>query len=332
MSNGTPSREVSPAYGSLLWTIPVRGAAGQNPFFDDLGTSLYASDGWGRAPAPTLRFRRFDALTGEEQARWPCGSAVRCATLVGDGDLLVATDQRLAQLDATTLVERRRWNRSVKHANSIAVAGSTAVAANWRLPTVTLVDLETGLVRRKRHGEMTAVVGRPGGDPLLVGGASGGIAAIDPASGTIRRLRAAPAALDATLTPDGEALWLTTGIRVVVTERPDGASLRPGDATTRLERHPLGEGDATEIDVPMPVRTVACGVDGELWLTPGPVQGSEQFVAIRPNDADDAWRLWRAPTGQLVAALSPAARLVLTSARPPDDLTTTFRCHRLEWG
>lgn len=330
MSNGAPSGAVSMARGSLLWTINVRGAAGQNPFFAELGASLYASDGWGRAPAPTLRFRRFDALTGEEHARWPCGSAVRCATVVDGGDLLVATDQRLAQLDATTLVERRRWNRSVKYANTIAVAGSTAVAANWRLPTVTLVDLETGLVRRKRHGEMTAVVARPRDDPLLVGGTSGGIAAIDPASGAIRRLRAAPPALDVALTPDAEALWLTTGIRVVITERPDGASLRPGDATTRLERHPLGEGEATVIDVPLPVRTVACGVDG-LWLTPGPVLGSEQFVIIRPNEPSDGWRLWRAAVEEVVAAVSPAARLVLTSARSPDDLTTTFRCHRLDW-
>src|SRR5436190_6033863 len=128
MRSGSQSDGMSPARGTVLWTIKVRGAAGQNPFFDETGASLYASDGWGRAPAPTLRFRRFDARTGDEWARWPSGSAVRCATVLAGGDLLVATDQRLAQLDATTLEERRRWNRSVKYASSIAVVGPVAVA------------------------------------------------------------------------------------------------------------------------------------------------------------------------------------------------------------
>jgi hypothetical protein len=316
--------------GRLLWTIEVRGAGGQNPFFDASGASLYATDGWGKAPAPTLRFRRFDALTGREEARWPCGSTVRCATPIGDGDLLVATDQRLARLDAGTLVERRRWDHSVKHADTIAVAGGIAVAANWRLPTVTLVDLETGVVRRKRHGEMTLVVSRPGGgDPLLVGGAKGAIAVINPARGVIRPIRPAPPALDAALSPDGRTLWLTTGTRVIVIERPDGASLRPGEATSRVERHPLDGGDPSVIELPMPVRTVACDGDrGGLWLTPGPVPGTEQFVIARP-DGDARWRLWRAPAGLAVVAVSPATRLVVTGPRRAGNRTTTFACYRL---
>lgn len=328
MSDRAPKGNVLAANGSLLWTIEVRGAAGQNPFFDDSGASLYSTDGWGKAPAPTLRFRRFDAGTGQEEARWPCGSTVRCATPVGDGDLLVATDQRLARLDGRTLVERQRWDRSVKHANTIAVAGSVAVAANWRLPTITIVDLETGAVRRKRHGEMTSVVARPGGDPLLVGGTTGGIAEIDGLTGTIHPLRPAPAALDTALSADGHSLWLTTGIRVVVTERPHGASLRPGDATSRLESHPLGGGEPTAIEVPLPVRTVATATDS-LWLTPGPIQGADQFLLIRPTDGDDS-HLWRPPYGQVVAAVAPRAGLALTSRRSSGDLKTTFACYRLE--
>jgi hypothetical protein len=322
----TPSPALANA--SLLWTIQVRGAAGQNPFFDELGESLYASDGWGRDPAPTLRFRRFEALTGVEQARWPCGSAVRCATPIGDGDMIVATDQRLARLDARSLVEHRRWDRSVKHANTIAVVGSIAVAANWRSPTVTLIDLETGNVRRKRHREMTAVVARLGAEPLLVGGASGGIDVIDPVTGRIRTMRPAPPAFDVAVSPDQGSVWLTTGIRVIVTERADGASLRPGDATSRLERHPLGDGEPTVFEVPMPIRTVVSDRD-ELWLTPGPISGSDQFVIIRRSEDGAEWRMWRAPAGVVVAAVSPATRLVLTTGRGPDDLQTTFACYRL---
>lgn len=329
MSDRATTGNVHAASGSLLWSIEVRGAAGQNPFFDDSGASLYATDGWGKAPAPTLRFRRFDAATGQEEARWPCGSTVRCAAPIGDRDLLVATDHRLARLDGQTLVERRRWDRSVKHANTIAVAGSVAVAANWRLPTITIVDLETGAVRRKRHGALTAVIARPGADPLLVGGATGGIAAIDPLTGIIRPLRPALPALAAALSADHRAVWLTTGIRVVVTERPDGASLRPGEATSQLESHPLDGGEPTVIEVPLPVRTVATAKDS-LWLTPGPVQGTDQFVLVRPIDGDE-WHLWRPPSGQVVAAVSPQAGLALTTQRNSDDLKTTFACYRLVW-
>jgi hypothetical protein len=328
MSDRAATGNVHAAEGSLLWTIRVRGAAGQNPFFDDSGASLYATDGWGNAPAPTLRFRRFDAATGQEEARWPCGSTVRCATPVGDADLLVATGQRLARLDGRSLIERQRWDRSVKYASTIAVSGSVAVAANWRLPTITIVDLETGAVRRKRHAEMTSIVACPGADPLLVGGATGGIAAIDPLTGTIHPLRPAPPALDAALSADHRALWLTTGIRVVVTERPDGASLRPGDATSGLESHPLGGGEPTAIAVPLPVRTVATSGD-DLWLTPGPIRGTDQFVLVRTIDRDE-WHLWRPPSGEVVAAVSPRAGLALTSRRNPDDLTTMFACYRLE--
>jgi hypothetical protein len=329
MSDGAVAGDLVEAAGSLLWTIEIRGAGGQNPFFDAAGASLYATDGWGKAPAPTLRFRRFDALTGREEARWSCGSTVRCATPIGDGDLLVATDQRLARLDAATLAERQRWNRSVRHADTIAVSGSITVAANWRMPTVSLVDLATGVVRRKRHGGMTAVVPRPGADPLLVGGSTGGISVIHAASGVIRPVRPAPPALDVALSSDGRALWLTTGIRVVVTERADGASLRPGDATRRLERHPLDGGEPSVVEIPLPVRTVACDGDHDgLWLTPGPVSGAEPFVIARLHSAA-AWRVWRAPAQEAVMAVAPRARLVVTARRGAGDLMTTFACHRL---
>lgn len=305
----------------------MRGSGGHNPFFDATGTALYVSDGWGRGPVPALRFRRFDPLTGAEAAKWPCGSAVRCTAPLDGGDLLVATDQRLARLNPLTLVEQARWNRSVKHATTLAVSGSVAVAANWLMPTITLVDLTTGTVHRKRHGEMTGVLARPGGDPLLVGGPGGGICAIEPRTGAIRRLRAAPPAITMAASSDGLGVWLVVGIRVVVTKRPDGASVRPGEATTRLEWHPLGQGDTRVVEVPLPVRTIVVSGDA-LWLTPGPVDGEPQYVVIG-SVSGGAWHVWEAPERQFVDAVEPATGLVLTSARGDQSSDRSFFCHRV---
>jgi hypothetical protein len=313
--------------GSILWERLVRGADGHNPFFDATGTALYMSDGWGKVAAPALRFRRLDAFTGTEMAAWPCGSAVRCSVPLDGGDLLVATDQRLVRLDSVTLAERARWDPSARHANTLAVSHSVVVAANWLLPTVTLVDMNAGTVRRRRTVRMTGILARPGDDPLLVGGSAGGIATIDPQTGKIRRIRAAPPAITMAMSSDGRGVWLVVGNRAQVATRQGGVSLWPGAATTRLEWHPLAGGEARVVEVPHPVRTIAVSGNA-LWLTPGPVVGSPQFVVCGDSGATE-WRTWNAPDGQRVQAVAPGTGLVLTSAAGRTGFDRLFQCHQI---
>jgi len=212
-----------PSVGAtLLWEREVHGTGGQHPMFEPAGSALYFSDGWGRRPAPALRFRRLDIRDGTETARWPCGSAVRCLVRLDDGDLLVATDQRLVRLDAETLAERARWDPSVKHATTLAVHRGVAIAGNPVLPTVTVIDLETGRVRRKRYGPVVEILGRRDEPPLLVA-ASGGIATVDQANATTTVLRPTPPAMSAALSDDERGVWLIAGIRVEVTEHDAGA-------------------------------------------------------------------------------------------------------------
>jgi hypothetical protein len=314
--------------GTPLWTQEVHGVGGNNPLFDPGGRALFVSDGWGNRPAPALRFRRLDLATGTETANWPCGSTVRCFVELDGGDMLVATDQRLARLDALTLTERARWNRSVRHATTLAVRGGVAVAGNPALPTITLVDLGTGAVRRKRHGSVVAILGRRDGDPVLVGGSSGGLATIDPATGAIRKLRPAPAAMAAALAHDQQGVWLVAGIRVVRTEHDGGVSLRPGDAVTRVEWHPLGEGEPRIVDVPLPVRTIAAGA-GSIWLTARPTAGSPEYLVI--GETGGRWRIWRPPDEHVIHVVAPVLGLAVTTPRRAAPITgrSAFTCHRI---
>ncbi len=276
-----------------------------------------------------MRFRRYDLATGAEIARWPCGTIVRCAAFVNEArELIVATDKRLARLDAATLVETGRWDRSAKYADSIAVVGNVAVVANWKGPTVALIDLESGEVRRRRHREMTLVLAR-GSSPLLVDGGRGGVSEIDPRTGVIEQLLDTPPAFQAALSGGGTALWLTTGVRVLVTPRPHGLSLEPGAATFGLERHDLGgENAPLTVELPLPVRTIATS-SGEIWLTPGPVSGEAQHVVTLTDPPGSAARVWRPEPGELIAAVDPTAGLVLTSRGHDETLTSTISCFRL---
>ncbi len=312
--------------GTPVWTQDVHGVAGHKPLFDPAGTALFVSDGWGNRPVPALRFRRLHLATGTETAKWPCGSGVRCMVALDGGDLLVATDQRLARLDAVTLDERARWNRSVRHATTMAVRDGVAVAGHPLLPTIALVDLATGAVRRKRHGPIIEILGRREGDPVLVGGSKGGLAVIDPATGTSRPIGSAPSAMAAVLAEDGQGVWLIAGIRVHVTERGGGASMRPGDAVTRVEWHPLGDGQPRTVDVPLPARTIAVGA-GSMWLTPAPISGSSQYLVI--GGPEGGWRVWRPPAGEAIEAVSPALGLAVTTARRPGTERTAVTCHRI---
>jgi hypothetical protein len=311
-----------------LWEREVHGTAGQQPMFDPNGTAIDYSDGWGRRPAPSLRFRRLDVLTGAETATWPCGSAVRCLVLVSDADLLVATDQRLVRLDGETLAERERWEPSVQHATTLAVHDRVAVAGNRVTASVAFVDLETGRVRRRRHGPVAAILTRRGGPPIVVGAADGGMSIADTRNGTLRPVRSAPPAMAAALADDEQGVWLVPGAHVRITEQDAGVSIRPGDPGMTVDWYPFGDGAVRSLPVPVPVRTVEVDHDA-LWLTPAAISGSEQYVVIGAVSGND-WRIWHPPERALVAAVAPSLGLVLTTTHRPGAETTVLGCHRID--
>jgi hypothetical protein len=303
------------------WTVPARGRMSQLGAFDPGCGALYVSDGWGIAYA-AIRFRRLDAITGQETAAFRSGTAVRCFALgPGRDELIAATDSKLFRLDATTLEERQRWDTRIpRYSNTLAIRGDQVVVANWRDPKVGVVDLATGRVRRRAAPAMTIVLDGPG-DPLLVGGLDGGVDAIDPVTGGVRRVVDTPAALDAALSPDRRTLWLTIGVRAHLTSR----SVRRGAPTRILHGYGLDDsGGPGRFRVPLPVRRVAAG-ETRLWLA-----GEQEILSVPLPVGLHPARIWKLPNGHEILALDPDTGLVVTTMDDAKARSALLSCFRAE--
>lgn len=302
------------------WTTLVPGRASHLAVFHSPGGSLYVSDGWGVTYA-SIRFRRLDVLTGSETASFRSGTAVRCLAMIGDGNELIATtDSKLFRLDALSLQERQRWDKRIpRYSNTIAIRGDLVVVANWRDPKIGIIDLATGRVRRRAAPEMTTVLDGPG-DPLLVGGHDGGVVSIDPFTGTSRRILDTPAALDATLSKDRRTLWLTVGVRAVVSS----SSVRPGSPTRELRQYAIDDAEPpTRYHLPSAVRGVVAGAT-RLWLV-----GEGEVLSV-PLPLGPPARVWRSPKGHDILAVDPDAGLIVTTRRDVKGTATPLTGFRTD--
>lgn len=301
-----------------LWAARAPGRSAHRVFIRGHAGSVYVSDGWGVNYA-SIRFRRLDAMTGEEAASFRSGTAVRTfAYRDTTDDLLIATDTKLFELDSLTLSERRRWNTRIpRYPDSLAVRGDHVVVANWLAPQVGLVDLATGRVRRRAAPGMTKILDGAG-SPLLVGGLDGDVVSIDPISGRTEQILATPPALDAGLSPDRRTLWLSVGVRATVTS----SGMRLGRPTRELRRYALdGSEPAETYRAPHPFRNVAIGTSA-LWLV------GERLVDVPFPLGTGPARMWSPPEGETIVDGDPDSGLVMTllpGKRDPDARLTCFR-------
>jgi hypothetical protein len=318
--------------GAPLWTRTVPGHAAHVIVPDPETGSVYVSDGWGVEYA-AIRFHRFDGQMGGEAASIRTGTSVRCFRLLKrTGDLLAATDNKLLRLDAMSLVEGQRWDARIpRYTNTMAVRGRHAVLADWLNPKVGLVDLTTGRVRRRQAPAMTLVLDGPG-DPLLIGGKSGGVVRIDASTGDEQSILDTPPALDAALSDDGGVLWLLDGVRAVVTTGPTTATTKLGHPSRTLRRYRLDASEApASFTLPFGVRAVVPGRT-QLWIHDGQRNTSDtQHVAVVafPVDENEA-RVWTASSGHSIAAVDPDSRLVFTiSNRRHDPDAAELTCTQI---
>ena len=300
------------------WTTSLRGHHDHRPVLAVGRNSVYASDGWGVSYS-SIRFRRFDLQTGKEVASFRSFNGVRCLAPIGDTPYLIcATDNKLFRLEATSLEEHGRWERSIpRYADSIAVRDDYVVLANWLQPKLGIVNLESGKVQRRVASPMTLLLDRVPRPLLVSGSTDGGTASVDLKTLQVHAELPTPPALRAALSPDGSILYLTIGLRGKVTAH--GSSL--GRPTRELQTYEIeAEHRQGRYSLPSPMREIVPGRSRILLA-------EERLVLLLDLPLGSAAaRWWSGPTGHQVVAMDADAGIVLTVQEQPRETSAWLTC------
>lgn len=132
------------------WSVPVGPDGSGCVQFDPRSGSVYLADGWS-VPPRSRSLRRLDAITGDELALARTRSRPVTAMLLHAGDLIVGTPGRLLSLNPLTLdvLATLELGADVIPSSLGRDGDLVAVAVAYR-PTLYVVDLTSGAVRRRR--------------------------------------------------------------------------------------------------------------------------------------------------------------------------------------
>lgn len=293
-----PDLAMPPGMSQELWTIDLVGSGHQTYFGGGSAKAIFIGDGDGVLYA-NLRFRAYSVTDGREVASVRTGTTVRCMTRFADGDLLVATDHRLHRLDPLTLVERRRWDDGVpEFTDTIALQGTTCVVANWRGPSISLVDLTSGRSRRRSWVALPRIVEAPD-RPYLIASRDGEVSTVDVERGERTVAFRATSARDAVIF--GDRLWIIDG-------RPKFGVADTGESRT-LRGYDIDSGvEGTRLRIPVEARRLfAAGP--RLWA-----MGRDSIVEVEVDGGARAVAQWKAPTGHQWSAVDPLLGMAFSSS------------------
>lgn len=210
------------------WRATVPGD-GHHAIGSDAATgSVVVGDGWGVAYA-ALRLHRLDLATGRETASVRTRHQGVGGVAFADGDVLAATDKRLLRLRAADLSVVQEWDEGVvRDVAHVVPWGGRVVMAGWLRPTVGVLDPATGTVKRVKAGDQPVLVA---GDELYaLAGLHGGLSTLDVAAGKLSR-RADTPPVTAAAWCDG--LWAVEGGRLDGGQGDPAAWWRAATATVR---------------------------------------------------------------------------------------------------
>jgi hypothetical protein len=272
---------------------------------DAASESVLASDGWG-VSYPALRFRRYDLRTGKEAAAVRLGNQARCWCRIDGGDLIAATDTKLFRLDGSTLVETKRWDQRIpRFLDTIVETEGFIVGVNWKEPSLSIIDITRGSVRRRPVGDY-AVVFAAEPAPLVLGRGDGRLMRVDATTGKLSQVSALPQVLSAALGESGDGLWAIVGRPAVESAN----SIAPGPPTTDLRFFALDGTGEERFDLPLGMRQVGYG-NGRLWMTTGPVQ-QESPLLLQWVIGATTVESFEAPPGHVIVSVDCVSGVVLT--------------------
>jgi hypothetical protein len=201
--------------------------------------------------------------------------------------------------------------------------------ANWRLPSIGILNMTSGAIRRARTQEMTLLLDGPD-EPLLLDRKLGGLSTFDPMTRKQTRIIETVPAQDAALSPDRTSLWLIPGLPAVIETRDLPGlknmivSIGPDEQTKSLWRYPIDPRDSpARFQLPHAVKRAIPGTN-ELWLI-----GSDRLVTVPLPVGRGPARTWSPPKDASMLAVDPESRHVLSVLPDGSNRTAHFACHEL---
>lgn len=303
------------------WNLQIPGYAAHGVFADAHPGTVHVADGWGVAYS-VLALHAYDLQSGARTGSVRTGTSVRCMAAARNGDVIALSDRRLHRFDPVTLEERGRIERGVPTASdSIAVRGSHAAIANWLRPTVGVVDLESGSIRR-RQGHAISVLTGSDGPVFLVALVDGGVWSLDLEPATIRLFTTSRPAVSAA-SGNGRLALLDGKPHIVVDEHKlDHREVR----TKRILLYDASSGVRSgELLLADGASTIAFGPSG-LWAYGG---GDLQHVADPEwNPIGRRWKVF----GQTWRGVDTSGRVGITVEEGHAGETATLRAYSLDVG
>ena len=299
-----------------LWRSTVPGVMGNAIECDPASHSIFVADGWGIAYA-ALRLHRLDIRTGEHLADFRTRHQAVSGMILGGSYLYVATDARLFELRPADLSVVRQWERGlVRNTMHMLLAGSSVVMANWRSPTIGLLDLDSGRTRRVRVGLQPHLV-RFGNVIRVIAGFDGGMWILD-----TERARMT----DPSPTPPVTAIAAGAHLWGVVAGRAEGGQGQPpvwvkrgSNRLTRLTGDPWAAQLAGECSA-----LISDDAQGVLWCV---IKNGAELVELSQTSGKVV-ASFGAGAGARFAHVDAAARVALTMTHNTSTAATLV-CYAL---
>ncbi len=254
-----------------LWETVVPGSRAHCFAASPQSASVFVSGGWGVAH-PALRVHQLDAITGVERRALSTRHQAVNSMVVHGASLWVATDRRLFHVLAADLSVTEQWDKGlVTYPHQLAVREGLVVMANWRGPTVGILDPATGRMRRRKAGEQPVLVSTDEHVEVLTA-VEPGRWVVDEAKASLRSLTVpASSVVDAAYCG---GVWVVTGGRLEVDRQGESATSTRQPSNVLLE---LETGRQVELAAPCTALT-ADVQRGLLWAVLG--EERDRLVAV----------------------------------------------------
>jgi hypothetical protein len=245
------------------WRATIPGDHAQAFAADAVSRSLLVGDGWG-TPYTALSLHKFGVDNGTEVASIRTRHQQVLGMAIASTHAFAATDSRLFKVSVSDLRIIQEWNRHlVRYSNQVQVDGGHVVEANWLAPSIGILEMATGTVRRLKGGAQPMLF-RYAGQIRLISGLEGGMATVDVEAGKLVDRVRTPAV---SAVAAGQDIWAVVGGEA---EAPS-VSPPPHDVKLPLFRRGTNEivrlsGEPTSLRIDGRCRQIWCDdVHKALW-------------------------------------------------------------------